>query len=176
VSADAAPESAEARERYTRALLESAREERALADTKASLLLASVGVAVSVGVSAALGGSWTPSNLAAVPGGLWWMATAAVIAGVLLLAGAVYPRLRQEETAESTGTVVTFLEINRVGDLPGLRAALTRSADEEFDTLSRQLRVMSRLVERKYVLIQWALWAFLAAGVLELLAWMAGRL
>jgi hypothetical protein len=161
---------------YVRGMLDAVREERALADTKASLLLATVGVAVSVGAGAALDGSWTPSGLTASGAVLWWAGALATVCGVLLLAAAVYPRLRAASLDAEDGTVVNFLEINRRRDLTDLQDALRRSAAGEFHGLSRQLRVMSRVAERKYVLVRAALWSLLAAVVLNLAAWLAGRL
>ncbi|MCM3885554.1 Pycsar system effector family protein [Frankia sp. R82] len=157
---------------YARELLEAAREERALADSKASLLLATIGVAISVGTGAVLAGSWTPTRLTPAGAALWWLGAAALTCGVALLAAAVYPRLGPGPSEPWDTTVVNFLEVNRQPSLTDLQDSLRRSAEGDFAGRSRQLRMMSQLAERKYVLIRVALWALLASVVLELAAWL----
>jgi Family of unknown function (DUF5706) len=172
--APAASPSADRHRDYVRGLLDAVREERAFADTKASLLLATVGVALGVG--AAMNGLSTPSKLTTVGAVFWWAGAAALICGVLLLVAAVYPRLRVTPPEPADGTVVNFLEVNRSRDLTDLQDALRRTAAGEFEGLSRQLRTMSRLAERKYVLIRAALWSLFIAVIGELAAGLTGRL
>jgi hypothetical protein len=149
--------------RYARELLLDVKEERALADTKAALLLAGVGVIASVGASAIFGGAWTPGNLSTAAGVLWWIGNAGLVGAILLLAGVVYPRTSSGSSGNSIDTVAYFGEIRLHAGVDSLRAALTRSASDELTQLTRQLLRTSQLTARKYQLIRIALWSLLGS-------------
>ncbi|MER7131429.1 Pycsar system effector family protein [Streptosporangium saharense] len=143
-------------------ILAETREEVNRADTKASILLGAIGIAVSgvVGdmvngvVSGAWGASWP---------WLRWTAAGAAFLSVTLLLMALYPRrirLRRPLVNAYFGDVVAH------SDPRALRAALERPSPDELGRLTDQIHTISRIVSTKYRLIQLALWC-LAISVLS---------
>lgn len=147
-------------------ILAETREEVNRADTKASILLGAIGIAVSgvVGdmvngvVSGVVSGAW---------GASWpwlrWTAVGAAFLSVTLLLMALYPRrirLRRPLVNAYFGDVVAH------SDPRALRAALERPSPDELGRLTDQIHTISRIVSTKYRLIQLALWC-LAISVLS---------
>jgi hypothetical protein len=147
-------------------LLTEAREERALADQKASVLFAAVGTATGVAVAVMVSKEWSPAELSVLPAVLWWLGTATVVACVVLLGAAVYPRLGARP-ARNGATVASFREIASCDDAHVLRLALEASSRAELGGLSAQLLALGRLTTSKYHCIRLALWLLVVAVVLQ---------
>jgi hypothetical protein len=151
--------------RYARQLLVDAKEERALADQKASVLFAAVGTGAGIAVAVAVGRHWSPLSLPLWPGVLWWLGATALVGCVVLLGAAVYPRLGPRP-ARDGGTVSSFRELAHCDDVGAVRRAVERSLRDEFDGVSGQLLVVGRLTAVKYACIRAALWLLVASVVL----------
>lgn len=154
----------EAAVRHASALLVSAREELVRADGKAALLLASAGVAVGAVLAAMLAGSWRPSDLPNHIEWLWWLGAVGVALGIAALGFAVYPRIRVR--GPRSATIAYFGDV-LAADRKDLVDRLHDAASSE-SALVDQLWAVSSIVRRKYVAIQWSLWA-LAVGTLACL-------
>jgi hypothetical protein len=155
-------------------LLADAREERALADQKASVLFAAVGTVTGIAVAIAVSRQWSPSVLDLVPAVLWWMGAGAIIGSVVLLGAAVYPRLGPRPLRNGS-TVTSFREIAHCDDPIVVRRAVTESLRSELDGLSVQLLILGRLTSAKYACIRAALWLLVLAVALLALATVAVR-
>ncbi|MGF7236180.1 MAG: Pycsar system effector family protein [Frankia sp.] len=169
------PAADDARTRYSRRLLAEAREERVLADAKASLLFAAVGVAATIMSGAAVGRIWSPFRLSPAAAAAWWTGAAAMVAGVVLLAAAIYPRISNRRHWSAT-TVSFFADVARCSDINELRCALERSANNEFARISEQLLTLGRLTARKYGLIKASLWAIATTTALDVASLVLERL
>ncbi|MER7208305.1 MULTISPECIES: Pycsar system effector family protein [Streptosporangium] len=144
------------------AILAETREEVNRADTKASILLGAIGIAVSgvVGdmVNGVVNGSW---------GASWpwlrWTAAGAAFLSVTMLLMALYPRrigLRRPFVNAYFGDVVAH------SGPEALRASLEGPSPDELGRLTDQIHTISHIVSTKYRLIQLALWC-LAVSVLS---------
>lgn len=141
--------------RHTASLLASTREELVRADAKASLLLASAGVAVGAVLAAMLAGSWRPGDLADAVEWLWWLGTLVISTGLAALGVAVYPRTRTP--GPRPATIAYFGDV-LAADQASLAQRLEAAPAAE-EALVDQLWHVSVIVRRKYVAIQYSLWA-----------------
>lgn len=156
--------------RYARQLLADAREERALADQKASVLFAAVWAVAGIVVAIAISRQWSPLGLGLVPAVLCCAGAVSVTASVVLLGAAVYPRLGRRPTRNGA-TVSSFREIARCENPSAVRRAVEQSSAYELDGLSEQLLNLGRLTCVKYGCIQAALWLLgLSIGLIVLAA------
>lgn len=146
--------------KHTAALLASTREELVRADAKASLLLASAGVAVGAVLAAILAGSWRPSALADAVEWLWWLGALVVSTGLAALGVAVYPRTRTP--GPRPATIAYFGDV-LAADQASLAQRLD-AAPSSKEALIDQLWNVSMIVKRKYLAIQYSLWA-MASGL-----------
>ncbi len=142
---------------HAEAVLASAREELVRADGKASLLLAAAGVAVGALMGGLIARDWTPFVLNNWVEWAWWLGVCATIIAVVALAWAVYPRTRPSDPRPD---VISFY-----GDVVTTPAEALETRLEQTIALPReaaldQLRQVSLIVQRKYLAIQVALWAF----------------
>ncbi|WP_148046301.1 Pycsar system effector family protein [Halostreptopolyspora alba] len=135
------------------ALLGDARREVAQADQKASILLAAVGVVVSVYLGALLEQKWTPAELARPWRWLWWGGGAAFGAAMLMFAMVVFPRLGSSRRGRDSG-ISSFIDVVHCSDQHELRRSLGRSGTADLDALTRELNAVSRIAYRKYVLLR----------------------
>ncbi|BCL21862.1 hypothetical protein GCM10017668_37050 [Streptomyces tuirus] len=147
--------------RYAASLLATAREEIVRADGKASLLLATVGIALGAIVSAILSGDWTPFELVNCVEWIWWVGVALAVLGVVLLGCAVHPRVGRGHDAPDY--LVAYF-----GDIAGkpratleqrIRETLSAPKEAPLDQLYR----VSNLAASKYWYIRTALWALASA-------------
>lgn len=145
----------------TRGLLRETREELVRADTKASYLLAALGVIVGVVLGGAIAGDWTPNDLTCTAEFVWWVGVVAVAGGAVALGNAVFPRLIKEEP----GRVTYFEDARRHTTLDALIGDLNKEA-ELGERDAEQLMRLSKIASRKYRSIQVAMWALVAAALL----------
>ncbi|MBB4935220.1 hypothetical protein F4561_006114 [Lipingzhangella halophila] len=147
------PRSADPTREHALALLGEARKEVVHADQKAAILLAAIGVVVSVFLSALLEQKWTPTALAQPWQGLWWGGGAAFGAAMLLFAMVVFPRLGTKRADQGAG-VSSFIDVVRCADRHELYWSLERSCAADLDAVTHQLRAVSRIAYRKYLLLR----------------------
>ncbi len=148
---------------HAAAVLSATREELARADGKASLLLASSGVAVGALMAGLIAGDWSPFELDNRVEWLWWVGLLAVLLGVVALGLAVYPRTK---ASSPRGELIAYYG-DVVAAPPGeLEARLEASVASPRTALLDQLRQVALIVQRKYRAIQFALWAFAVGAFL----------
>ena len=75
-------------------LLLEARQELNRADAKASILLASAGVAAGAIIAALMEGHASPAQMNSVTAWLWWYGAATGLAGIGMLGWVIYPRTK----------------------------------------------------------------------------------
>lgn len=151
---------------YVAKVLGETREELARTDQKASILLAAVGVAAGAAAAAFVQIRFSPSALVDSVEWLWWVGLALVAVATAALGGAVMPSGRRS----TTGLMHFFSDISRFpGTTAELLEAMAQDTARQPERDLSQLRVLARLVHRKYVLIRWAIWAA-GSGLLVVLA------
>lgn len=131
---------------YVQRLLAETREEIHRADAKAGLLLATAGVAGSVGVGGVVGGDLVLADSAGWVQATAALATASLVLAVVLFGMAVWPAVG----SAVKGRARYFLEQAQYDDDAGLKSALVVEAASEVDRDVQQLRVLARAVRRKY--------------------------
>jgi hypothetical protein len=146
---------------YGTQLLQEARDELNRADAKAQVLLGIVGIGLGAIAGGLLAGSWSPFELSDAVEWLWWIGTAAALASVVTLAGAVYPRL---DRRERSGTVMYYADVLGYESAAAVSRALMRSSRLDLERTSDQLYRVSWILGRKYRLIRWGFW-FLLVGI-----------
>jgi MFS family permease len=137
---------------YLADLLEDTREELARADSKAALLLAGAGVVVGALLAGLLGGRWTPSELDNRVEWVWWLGIASTAAGIFSIAAVVYPHIRRRD-APLPPIPSYFGDVAAYKDIQTFRRAVEHVPSYQ-ERLIDQTFVVSRLVERKYVLLR----------------------
>jgi Pycsar effector protein len=156
-------------------LLAQGREELNRVDTKASILLAAVGVALGAVVGGLATRGWSPFRLPLVLALVWWVGVAAAGAGITCLLAAVYPRHRQLVTPSAGGPhgyVGYYADIATYRSAAEVTRAIIRSSRRDLDLISEQLLQVSRIVHRKYRLLGLGIWLVtvgVACGIVALL-------
>jgi hypothetical protein len=123
--------------------------------------LAASGVIVGVVLGGAIGGEWSPSDLAPRAEVIWWIGVATAAIGIAALGFAIFPRLLKS----GGGRVTHFEDVLHVSDVAALVTALNKEA-EQGRRDPEQLFRLSRVVHRKYAAVQWAMRALAAAIML----------
>ena len=168
-------------------LLRETREELAKADTKASILLAASGIALSALLTAGTSAHWYPENVKDdTARSLAWAAGALTIIGMLFVGAAVKPRLRAKHGG--TPALVHYFGDVEAFRLPWWRlwrrrqatasaraafaATLEKSVTVETrsDRLVDQIWTLSHIAWRKYRLVSFGMWSFAAAIALAITA------
>ena len=146
-------------------MLEEAREELTRADNKASILLAGGGVAVGALMAALLAGDWSPTLLSSSARYFWWLSVALLAVALALLGLAVFPTTLPP--SRSDRPIAYYADVVRVGR-DDLIDALAKESN--IDAVADQLFNISTIVLRKYRYIRWAMVAFCASVVINLLS------
>ncbi|WP_431916354.1 Pycsar system effector family protein [Nonomuraea jabiensis] len=144
---------------YGTQLLKEAREELNRADAKAQVLLGIVGIGLGAVTGGLLAGSWSPFEMSNAVEWLWWVGAAAALASVVVLAGAVYPRLDQRK---GNGVVMYYADVFHLDSTATVASALMRSSALDLERVADQLYRVSRIVGQKYRLIRWGFWLLLS--------------
>ncbi|MFD7168167.1 Pycsar system effector family protein [Streptomyces violascens] len=146
-------------------LLTELRAEIARADSKASVLVAALGMTAGV-VGGQLGGRGrVPGELSAVGAGLWWTGTAALALALLGTLMAVLPRYRG--AAWAPGRPLSYFgDIQQAVRQDGLAQALADTELAPTASLMAALAENSRIAARKHQWIRGGLLAFCAGAVL----------
>jgi len=153
---------------YLTDLLADTRDELNRADSKASLLLAAIGVVIAALIGGLAGRKWTPMTLDTGAQALWWVGTAAAAAGVFWIAASVYPRIHQPKTPHP-GLPAYYGDVAAYHDIDAFRDAIDQ-APEARERLINQTYVVSKIVQWKYVLLRRGLLSILLAIVACILA------
>lgn len=128
-------------------MLAEARVEVGVADHKASMLLAGLGVGYGALLAGVIAGSWQPDDLAAGYRGLWWVGAAFSSAAIVAAALAVWPRW---DPTGAEGGIHYWGHVATVEDYEAYVAALDEQAMSESERTRRQLWELSRIVAMKY--------------------------
>ncbi len=176
IFANSAPSSAET-ERLAKDLLDRTRAETAQAENKAAILLAGI-LAGAGGIAAADGGKLIPVHrpwYITVP---FWAAAAMVLAAIVCLAAAVYPRRRVQKDEKLTA-IGYFGDVTAAGSPRQLRSLLSESGIRLLDVWIDQIWQTSAIVSRKYRFVRWSVRllgvALALAGVLIIVATIRSR-
>ena len=124
------------------------------ADTKASLLIGSLGIAFSIVASGILGGDWTPSSLTPFGQVLWLVGALASSASVVAAAMAVWPRLSK---GVGPGAITYWGQVRGLGSPQAVAEALAQRGLLPPERTYQQLLVLSAVVQRKYRSIRWSM-------------------
>lgn len=148
---------------HVQLLLQETRDELTKADSKASILLATAGVAASIVV-----GTTASANriLTERPGWavvLWWLGISIGLIGIAAIASAIAPRAGH---GEHRSAVRYFGHAALFSSPDELLQALRANEDQQLERAVDQLWVNSRLVVRKYRRIRFALASFGLAAIL----------
>lgn len=152
---------------YAAFLLAQAREELSRVDTKASIMLAAVGVGLGVVLGSLVSRNWAPFRLPPAAAVTWWVGVATVTAGIVSLLAAVYPRPRRpirSSASELHRYVGYYADVAAYRTPAEVVDAIRRSADRDLELMAEQLMQISRIADRKYRLLGWGVW-LLVAGV-----------
>ena len=141
---------------HCHALLMDVRSELGRADQKADSLLMALSIVISALLAGVAAGGWTPAQLDDRVEWLWWLGAVAIIASMAAAVAAVWPRIVR--TSNRKG-VSYFGDIARYGEeeLEQLRGDLSLAAEVTIDRAVAQLRLLSRIAVRKYMLVRFAL-------------------
>jgi hypothetical protein len=146
-------------------LLADLRTEIARADSKASVLVAALGMTAGVFSGLLAGRDWAPSALSAPGTAVWWAGAASLALSLFALLLAVLPRYR-------LGTWVPGQPLSYFGDIQQairhgcLEAALTDTERDPTAALTTALSETSRIAARKHQWIRTGLIAFCTGTVL----------
>jgi MFS family permease len=157
------PEAADPINGYLADMLADTREELTRADTKAALILAATGVVIGALLAGLLSGKWTPFDLNSKIEWLWWLGVGSAAFGVFSIAAAVYPRISRRGTAHP-GVPAYYGDVAAYESIDAFRDAIER-APKPRERLIDQTFVVSRIVQRKYVLLRRGLRCLLVAVV-----------
>jgi MFS family permease len=116
------------------------------------LLLAGAGVVVGALLAGLLGGRWTPFELDNRVEWIWWLGIASTAAGIFSIAAAVYPRIRRRD-APHPPIPSYFGDVAEYKDIQTFRQAVEQAPSYR-ERLIDQTFVVSRIVQRKYVLLR----------------------
>jgi hypothetical protein len=147
---------------YLADLLASTRDELARADSKAALLLASVGVIIGALTGGLSSRSWTPMSLGVGQQALWWSGVAVAAFGSFLISASVYPRTKRAMIPG--GLPAYFRDIAAYPDVNAFRQAIGTAPDAA-ERLINQTYAVARIVRAKYVQLQVGLLCLFAAVV-----------
>lgn len=146
---------------YLSDLLNHTRGELNRADSKASLLLATLGVIISSLIGGLATSAWRPAKLAGGEQVLFWIGVVAAAGGVFWIAASVFPRIRQSGTPHP-GVPAYYGDVAVYRDVDAFRAAID-GCPEVRDRLINQTFVIAGIVQTKYVLLRRGLLWLLAA-------------
>ena len=146
-------------------LLAELRNEVARADSKASVLVAALGMTAGVFSGLLAGRGWTPAELSATGTALWWTGTAALGLSLFALLLAVLPRYRSD--GWTPGRPLSYFGDIRQAVLQGqLETALGDTRRDPTTGLTAALAELSRIAARKHQWIRTGLIAFCTGTVL----------
>ena len=146
-------------EETQREMLAEARAEVAIADTKASILLAALGIGFGAVLGGLLAGDWEPTVLVGAARFFWWIGATFALSSVAAAASSIWPRYPDRS---HTSELNYWGHVARHTNVRALRSALEDNAATPAQRIEHQLWFVSRVVQKKYRLVRIAL--LLAGG------------
>ncbi|MER6547373.1 Pycsar system effector family protein [Streptomyces sp. NPDC001250] len=146
-------------------LLAELRDEIARADTKASVLVAALGMAAGVFTGLVAGKNWSPSRLSAPGTALWWAGSTALALSLVALLLAVLPRFRSGAWAEGR-PLCYFGDIRQAVRAGRLAEALADTDRDPTAAVLAALAEKSRIASSKHLWIRTGLIAFCVGTLL----------
>ncbi|MGW2423645.1 Pycsar system effector family protein [Streptomyces sp. NPDC001709] len=146
-------------------LLTELREEIARADTKASVLVAALGMTAGVFTGLVAGKNWSPGRLSAPGTGLWWAGATALALSLVALLFAVLPRFRSGTWAEGR-PLCYFGDIQQAVRQGRLAEALADTDRDPTAAVLAALAEKSRIAASKHRWIRTGLIAFCVGALL----------
>ncbi|GAA3842032.1 hypothetical protein GCM10023083_86210 [Streptomyces phyllanthi] len=146
-------------------LLADLRAEISGADSKASVLVAALGMTAGVFSGLLAGRNWTPDSKSTPGASLWWAGTGSLALSLFSLLLAVLPRYRTGQWAPGQ-PLSYFRDIQQAVRLGHLETALADTRRNPTAALTRALAETSGIVARKHQWIRTGLVAFCAGTVL----------
>jgi MFS family permease len=137
-------------------LLVHVREELQRADSKSSLLLSAAGVAIGALMGGLIAGDWSPFELSNGVEWLWWVGVVAATGGVFALAWAVFPRTIIKGRVIPAAPAY-YKDVVAYETPQELQVALEAGAARGESHVPDQLLSISKIVDRKYELIRFAM-------------------
>ncbi len=134
-------------------MLQHTREDLAKADTKANILFAVVGIVAGGLFASALSDKWTPVELTFPAEAVAWLAILALLAALVLLGLAIFPRIK----VRSPRRLTFFGQVRTIATVAELEDELEREASRTENRDAEQLLTLSKIAWIKYRLIQAAL-------------------
>ena len=134
-----------------RSLLETAREDLALSDQKASILIAAVGIGVSVALTSLLAGDVEFATLTQAQQAVWVFGGVFAVASVVCAAAAVWPSLTRGGRAR--GRISHWRQLGGVANPKSLRDRLEHAPDTD-EAAERELIAISRSLRFRYIAMQ----------------------
>jgi hypothetical protein len=157
----AADTSGDAIRNYLAALHANTREELSRADSKASLLLAAIGVVIGALIGGITSSHWSPMSMGTGAQALWWAGVAAATVSMVLISASVYPRINRRGTPRA-GLPTFYGDVAAYPDIDAFRRDISNAPDVT-ERLIYQTYVLARTVRAKYVLLRRGLLSFLVA-------------
>lgn len=146
-------------------LLGELRSEIARADSKASVLVGTLGLTAGLLSGVLAAGNWRPSALSAPVAAAWWLGCAVLVVSLVALLMAVLPRYRGSRW--QPGQPVTYFgDIQRAAKQHGLARALADTEHDPTAALIDALMENSRIVSSKHRWIRIGLGAYCAGALL----------
>ena len=124
------------------------------ADSKASMLIGSLGIAFSIVLSGILGGDWDPTQLGPWGVTLWTIGAIAATGSVTAAALAVWPRLSK---GPGPGAITYWGQVRGMRSPHEVAEALAARGLVAPERTYQQLLVLSAVVQRKYRCIRWSM-------------------
>ncbi|MEU2222039.1 Pycsar system effector family protein [Streptomyces sp. NPDC018347] len=146
-------------------LLAELRDEIARADTKASVLVAALGMTAGLFSGLVAGRNWSPGRLSGFGTGLWWTGAAGLALSLLALLLAVLPRYRTGTWAAGR-PLCYFGDIHQAVREGRLAEALADTERDPAAGLLAALAANSRIAASKHRWIRTGLIAFCAGALL----------
>lgn len=146
-------------------MLAEARAEVGIADHKASMVLAALGIGFGAILGGVIAGDWDPTSLVGVGEGFWWAGATVAVLSIACAAAAVWPRYDKSDLSSGIyywGHVASFKT------LVAFKEAFKNSPPNEALRTEHQLWRLSRIVNKKYFFVRCAF--VLAAGAVVLFA------
>ena len=140
-------------------MLSEALAEVAIADTKASILLAALGIGFGSVFGGFLEGDWDPSLLGRAASVVWWLGAVLALCSVGTAAYSLWPRYRRNRRPAE---VYYWGHVTGFENFQAFVSNLEASTITAKERVQHQLWHVSKVVNRKYTLIRVAL---LLAGV-----------
>lgn len=150
-------------------MLAEARQEVVIADQKASVTTAVLGIGFGAMGSALIAGDWTPTRLEGIEVVLWWVGAALAISAIVVAGAALWPRYTSVDIRNGVFYWGHAAKFKRLSDLD---AALNATPLDPQARTRHQFWRMSLIVARKYNRIRGAMVLAFVAALMLILVWL----